>query len=195
MSNLIEGFKNEFILQIFENRLYEINRTCFFIWKVGVNLALRVSDVLKITVTQAEYFVLHGEYISKDKKTGKANRVKLNKNTMKAFKEALELRKVINVTDNPYLFVGIGNRAKSNKFFITRQAVDKYFKLAVSDENIKINIGTHTMRKTWGNLAYLKGYKIELIMKRLNHSNQATTLLYLGISDEDMNNAVAELNI
>lgn len=51
------------------------------------------------------------------------------------------------------------------------------------------------MRKTWDNLTYSKGYKLELIMKRLNHSSQSTKLLYLDITDSYMNKVIAELNI
>ena len=43
MKNTVEGFKNEINLKIFESRLAEINSTCFLVWKVGANLALRVS--------------------------------------------------------------------------------------------------------------------------------------------------------
>lgn len=194
--NVVEGFKNEKDLKIFENRLEEINKTCYLVWKVGVNLALRVSDVLKITVEEAKKYIITGNYQSKDKKTGKDNLVKINENTILAFKQALELRASAKVSvDNPFLFVGEGNRTSNSISPISRQAVDKYFKKAVDDENLNIHIGTHTMRKTWGSLAHTKGYKIELIMKRLNHSSQDTTLLYLGITNEDINNIVAKMNI
>lgn len=189
MKNTVEGFKNEIDLKIFENRLAEINPTCFLIWKVRVNLALRVSDVLKITIEQAENYLLTGNYMAIDKKTGKVSHVKINENTSIALEEAI-------VSDeNPFLFVGEGNRTSKSKKRVTRQAVDKYFKIAVLDENLNIHVETYTMRKTWDNLAYSKGYKLELIIKRLNHSSQSTTLLYLGITDSDMNKVVAELNI
>ena len=51
------------------------------------------------------------------------------------------------------------------------------------------------MRKTWGRLAYNKGIRLEVIMKRLNHSSQATTLMYLGITDKEIDDVVADLNI
>lgn len=196
MSNLVEGFKNERDLKVFEDRLQEINSTCYLVWKIGVNLALRVSDVLKITVDEAKKYITTGNYKSKDKKTGKDNLVKINENTLQALKQALELREKAKVSvDNPFLFVGEGNRTSNSITSISRQAVDKYFKRAVDDENLDIHVGTHTMRKTWGNLAYAKGYKLEIIMKRLNHSSQDTTLLYLGITNKDMDEVVADLNI
>ncbi len=47
---MIEGFHDEQDLKIFENRLKEKHELFYLIWKVGVNLALRVSDVLLMTV-------------------------------------------------------------------------------------------------------------------------------------------------
>ena len=51
------------------------------------------------------------------------------------------------------------------------------------------------MRKTWGRLAYNKGIRLEVIMKRFNHSSQDTTLLYLGITNKEIDDIVADLNI
>ena len=193
---MIEGFNDERDLKIFEDRLKEKNEIFFLIWKVGVNLALRVSDVLKITIEDTKNYIESGEYWSIDKKTKKRKGVKLNDNTLQAFKRALEIRENSKVSkDNIFLFVGQGNRVSNSLTPISRQAVDKYFKKAVDDENLKIEIGTHTMRKTWGRLAYNKGIRLEVIMKRLNHSNQDTTLLYLGITNKEIDDIVADLNI
>jgi integrase len=193
---MIEGFHDEQDLKIFENRLKEKHELFYLIWKVGVNLALRVSDVLKITINDCNRFLEKKEYWSIDKKTKKRNAVKLNDNTLQAFKRALELRNNSKVPkENLYLFVAQGNRASNTLSPVSRQAVDKYFKEAVDDENLNINIGTHTMRKTWGRLAYNKGIRLEVIMKRLNHSSQATTLMYLGITDKEIDDVVADLNI
>lgn len=193
---MVEGFSNKQDLGVFENRLKEKNEIFYLIWKVGVNLALRVSDVLKITVEEAKEYVESGVYNARDKKTKKQNLVKMNNVTIQALKRALEIRENSKVAkDNKYLFVGQGNRVSNSLTPISRQAVDKYFKKAVDDENLKIEIGTHTMRKTWGRLAYKKGYRLEEIMKRLNHSSADTTLLYLGITNKEIDNIVADLEI
>lgn len=51
------------------------------------------------------------------------------------------------------------------------------------------------MRKTWGRLAYKKGYRVEEIMKRLNHSSEGITLIYLGITNKHIDDIVADLEI
>ncbi|MGL6115012.1 tyrosine-type recombinase/integrase [Cetobacterium sp. SF1] len=194
---IVEGFKDQQKLEIFEKGLFNYNPMIFYVWKVGVNLALRVSDVLNIKIEEAREYLELGEYKSKDIKTGKRNHVKLNKNTIEAFERALDLREknINNNKDNRFLFVGMGNRSYSYPKSMTRQTVDRAFKYIVDNENLKIDVGTHTMRKTWGYMAYKKTNNIEIIMKRLNHSSPGTTMAYIGITNREVDELVEELNI
>lgn len=49
------------------------------------------------------------------------------------------------------------------------------------------DVGTHTLRKTYGYWMYIQSDKnIALVMKLLNHSDQAKTLRYLGLEQEHM---------
>ena len=97
MKKKIEGFENEKELKIFENRLKNKNELIFHFWKISLDLALRVSDTLKITIKEANQYLKNGYYISKDKKTKKANQVALNENCIKSIKRALEIRKEITI--------------------------------------------------------------------------------------------------
>lgn len=195
MGKIIEGFYNEEHREYFELRLKEYNEMIFYVWKIGLNLALRVSDVLKITIKEAEIYIRKKEYLSKDKKTGKKNHVQLNQNTIKALEEAILLRKKIINPKNPYLFIGMGNRSKNYEGHMTRQTIFEAFKYIVNQENIDIHVGTHSMRKTWGYLAYKKTGDIIKVMKRLNHSKPEVTLLYIGITDKDIDDLVANMNL
>ncbi|MCF3195977.1 integrase, partial [Pseudomonas bubulae] len=56
---------------------------------------------------------------------------------------------------------------------------------AVGDE-IGINLGTHSMRKTRGWLMHQSGVSIEMICKVLNHSSPAITMFYLGITQDEI---------
>ncbi len=51
------------------------------------------------------------------------------------------------------------------------------------------------MRKTFGYQARQAGYDIELLMKIFNHSSQSTTLRYLGISQDDMDEIYINVNL
>ena len=49
---------------------------------------------------------------------------------------------------------------------------------------ISINVGTHTMRKTFGYHHYKQFNDIALLQKILNHSSPSITLRYIGIDQE-----------
>jgi site-specific recombinase XerD len=51
------------------------------------------------------------------------------------------------------------------------------------------------MRKTFGYFMYKKTNNLGLVQKLLNHTNIANTLKYIGIEQEELNNAVTALNI
>lgn len=55
--------------------------------------------------------------------------------------------------------------------------------------DLKGNYGTHTLGKTWGYHQRVKyGVGFDVISKRFNHSDLKTTMVYLGINDEEVNN-------
>ena len=60
---------------------------------------------------------------------------------------------------------------------------------------IKDQIGTHTMRKTFGYWAYKQGADISVIQKLLNHSSPGITLRYIGITQEQLDEVVLNLNL
>lgn len=56
------------------------------------------------------------------------------------------------------------------------------------------NIGSHSMRKTFGYFLYKNGTH-EIIQELLNHSSQRETLRYIGITQEDKDTAVMSLDL
>lgn len=78
---------------------------------------------------------------------------------------------------------------------ITRQQAFNILKAAAAAVGIKENIGTHTLRKTWGYHAWKNGYNPVLIMETLNHSNLNVTKRYLGIRQDEINDLYDNLNL
>lgn len=74
---------------------------------------------------------------------------------------------------------------------IGRKTVHKFIKDAGKDVGIKENISTHSMRKSAAYNIYINNIKknpaiIEILQKMLNHSSSSTTLRYLGITQDIM---------
>ncbi len=57
------------------------------------------------------------------------------------------------------------------------------------------NIGTHSLRKTFGYHQIKRGTSITLLMKMFNHSSEAITLRYIGITQDDMDATVQALDL
>lgn len=56
-------------------------------------------------------------------------------------------------------------------------------------------IGTHTMRKTFGYHAYNNGVSLELLMDIFNHSSKSQTLRYIGITEEEKKEVYLSSNL
>ena len=95
------------------------------------------------------------------------------------------------IRDDYYIFK---SREGSNKP-ISRQQALNILKNAAAAVGITENVGTHTLRKTWGYHARKKGFSPALIMETLNHSNLSATKRYLGISQDEINDLYDSLNI
>lgn len=146
------------------------------IWELGINAALRISDMLSLKYSDVE-----GVEVLKlvEGKTKKTRSIKLNSKAL----EIIQRRRSDNPNDT-WLFQAKGNRAKSSEKPIDRSTVARKFKEI--GEIIGIQLGTHSMRKTRGYAMWSDGVPIEVICKVLNHSTPAVTMRYIGIEKQDV---------
>lgn len=162
----------------------------YALFVVGINVALRISDLLLLKWSD----VLNNKKQFKkinifEGKTNKKREIKLNKTSQKALRELLESLDTYNMED--YIFKSREGKNKS----ISRIQALHIFKTSAIAVGIKDNVGTHTLRKTWGYQAWKKGFSPALIMETLNHSNLSMTKRYLGIRQDDINDLYDNLNI
>ncbi|MQY58199.1 MAG: tyrosine-type recombinase/integrase [Clostridia bacterium] len=148
----------------------------YLLFSLGMNLGLRVSDLLSLKVKD----VLDTDYIYlKEKKTNKPKKVKINK----AAKEAVDFyfKKEKPYDPDQFLF-----RAERSGNQLNRIRVWEMMKEWCEEAGVKQKVGSHTFRKSWGFHARKQGEPIELIQKRFGHSSPSTTLLYIGIISEEI---------
>ncbi len=55
-------------------------------------------------------------------------------------------------------------------------------------------IGTHSLRKTFGYIQHQNVTSIDLIQRMLNHSSPEITLAYIGITRDDMDEAILSMD-
>ncbi|MGL5470642.1 MAG: tyrosine-type recombinase/integrase, partial [Shewanella sp.] len=128
------------------------------VWNIGLNLALRISDLLSIKFSDIQ----GDRLIIKESKTGKIANIKLNPKTL-ALIEAIHQRH----PEHIYLFQSHrSSQAKDRQAPakpLTRRAVAKAF--AFVGEDIKLALGTHSMRKTRGYHLYQACKDIGRVMR------------------------------
>lgn len=151
----------------------------YMLFKIGINNARRISDLLKMKVSDVKgknYFVY------KEQKTGKSITLPIHQR----LKKEIELY-ITDMNDTDYLF----KSRESHNQPITRQRVWQILnecKNACCLKNLKI--GAHTMRKTFGYHFYKSTHDVVILMTLYNHSKQSVTLRYIGIMQDDLDMAL-----
>ena len=145
------------------------------VWKVGINLGLRISDLLSLKYSDLD---LENRTLRlKEQKTGKNKEIRLNNTVV----EIVERRRN-ELQKDEWLFQVHSNRKKNSP--ISRYSVSKKFQEV--GEIVGIQLGTHSMRKSRGWSMYSDGVPIEMISEVLNHSCPSVTMRYLGITKEEV---------
>lgn len=156
------------------------------IWNVGLNLALRISDLLSVKFSD-----IQGDRLTmREGKTGKLATIKLNDRA----KTIIERIRIEN-PDHEYLFQSYRNRWSLNKG--PRPLSRRYVSRAIASigEEVGLPLGTHSMRKTRGYHLYKNTRDIARVMKMLRHGSESVTLRYIGITQDDVDRDFVELEL
>ena len=165
----------------------------YVLFVLGINTGLRISDLLKLKAED----VKDGSLLIREKKTGKIKECKLSDKVVKTLNQYIQdeiystkphkrnrkKENVDSITESTYLFPS----GKCPSKPVGKIQIWKIIKQAAEACGIDGNIGTHTLRKTFGYWAYKKGIDIYIIMNALNHSNPAVTKRYIGITQDGLN--------
>ena len=176
----VKAIKNKAKIGAIKDYLREKNVRDYLLFVAGCNLAIRISDLLSLTVDQV-----------RDKKGNIRKFVRLKESKNKKQREltvnkALTAALVTYFKASPVLERGLPlfPGVKSDKA-MTRQNAHYIIKDACKAVGLEGNYSTHSLRKSWGYAAYSQGVRIEEIMKKLGHASPGVTLRYIGIEQED----------
>lgn len=175
-------------------RRQSIRNYCIFV--LGINSALRVSDLLVIKIGDVVdgFGKVKSSIVLREKKTGKTKQFKLSPNARKAISE-LVMSKGIDVSSPEYPLFQSRKKKNGKPQAITRIQLHKILKDAAKEAGIEDNISTHSLRKTWAYHAYKAGVDIVLIQRALNHSSPRETLRYIGITQDQLDDVYMTVNL
>ena len=165
------------------------------LFTVGVNTALRISDLLQLQIGQ--FLDDRGRYKHRfwihEQKRNKRHEVVINQSIREALEEYLEAYPGVAENSGHFVFFN----TKTNSYFepIKRGQAWKFIVSICSEVGLPGNYGTHSLRKTWGYHARMQGVDLALIMHKLNHESIAYTKRYLGITDDELEAVAQRLNL
>ncbi|HET9239228.1 MAG TPA: tyrosine-type recombinase/integrase [Oligoflexus sp.] len=150
------------------------------IFTLGINSALRASDLLRIRIDQVKGLRPGESFEVKEKKTGQYRRVMLNKVSHRAIQDWIQ--SVRDWEENDWLFPS--RKSKGRLLVPTLTAMVKSWCRAI---NLAENYGSHTLRKTFGYQQRVTfGLGTAELMWIYNHSSERQTLSYLGIEQDEI---------
>jgi len=173
---------------------------------VGINFGLRMSDLrtLRFSNLINNNLTFKDKFPVFEKKTRNTRKRKKNRyiTINNAVREAVTL--YLEHTDrqvemNDYLFVSESNRGKNSGQPILIRSVNKIFDRLADELGLNMHFSTHTLRKTFCYHQMLMSRndprKLLLLQKMLGHSSPAQTLDYIGLTEEEMEDAYRRLNL
>ncbi|MED3649962.1 tyrosine-type recombinase/integrase [Heyndrickxia sporothermodurans] len=184
MSNTVDAIKTKRDIERMKKALHGRDRLLFV---MGVSFGLRISDLLTLKIgdlrNQSHLTIVEKKTVNTRKKR-KARRIKLSQTVID------EVAK-LDGKDDDYLFQ---SRKGDNKP-ISRVQAYRILNDAVKRAGLSINVGTHTLRKSFGWQLYNNGIDITRIMEIFGHSTPAMTLKYIGITSQEIDDAYEAIEV
>lgn len=167
--------------------LKEMNEKYYVMFRIGVTSGLRISDILNIKSKD-----IKSNYIQVIEQKTQKNRIfKLNSSTKKLCIEFIEKN---NLKDDDYIIYSNKKDSNGKMKPISRQQAHHVLKLASNKLNIE-DVGTHTLRKTFGYWHYKQFGDIAILQDIFNHSAPSITMRYIGITQDMKDKTIEELDI
>ena len=173
-------------LQKFKNfyKTQKPNPRNYAIIVLGLNTALRISDILSLTSEMVyDHNKVREHIVVKEQKTGKINRILLNREVRKALNlyRHFLVKSAAYKAGNPYLFPSpyVSQRP------LSRYQVYRMIRNAAESVEIQEKVSCHSLCKTFGYRAWKQGADPIVIMLIYNHSSFEITKRYLCIEQDD----------
>ena len=169
----------------------------------GIYTGRRISDIVRMNVRDVavidkkSHFVIRERLEIQEKKTGKFTDLILHPTLRRALSKYLKRRLKKSESRGTLLNEPLFKSQKARRtgeYRITERQAGRILNLAAYNCGLNYRIGTHSLRKTFGYVMYKNGNSLELIQKMLNHSSPEITLAYIGITRDNMDEAILSMD-
>ncbi len=183
----VEPIRDKKKIEAMKKILYAQNIRDYVLFVLGINSGIRISDLVKLKDidVKTDSGKLKERIIIRETKTGKTKNYPINSSAQKALTEFLGSE----VPKDKWLF-----KSKKGNFPISRVQAYRILNDAANLIGVP-KIGTHSLRKTFGYHAYKAGYSLTLLQKLFNHASEKETLIYIGITQDNIDEVYLNINL
>ena len=164
---------------------------------IGINIGIRASDLCGLKYN----FFMNNDGTFKDsyslqpkktKKTGKYVKLYFNQTVKKAIADYIEEYPIEDM--NEYLF-----KSRKGNGSITEKSLWKIIVDTTAEAGIDRNVGSHTLRKTFGRFVFHnaedKNKALVILQTIFHHSSPAVTSKYIGLTDDEVSDVFNSLDL
>lgn len=181
----VQPIKDKETLQDFKDYFQATNERNYIMFLCGIGFGLRISDVLKLKVKDV---YKKSSLKIEEEKTGKYKSIVISYELKRALNEYCKGKK-----PNDYLFASRSRTETGRQKPIDRSQAYRILRKAAKEIGYTGDIGTHTLRKTFGYTYYKKTGNLAALMKIFNHTDEHVTYRYIGIEQEEIDNVIMHL--
>ncbi len=175
--NYVEPIRDTTTVRDIGDYLKGIHEKYYIMYMIGIYSGLRISDILKLKVRDVRG---KDKIKLREKKTGKEKLFPVNRELAAALDDYCAGKR-------DYEYVVPSARAVDKA--VSREYAYKVIHEAGEQFGLD-NLGTHTMRKTFGYHFYTQTKDIVLLMRIFNHHDESKTLRYIGIEQTTIDRAM-----
>ncbi|MBQ8634991.1 site-specific integrase [bacterium] len=174
----VEPIRSKKDIKKVESILAKQSQRNLLFFTIGTNCGLRISDILALNVGD----VKDKTHIQlREMKTGKFKKLPINKKL-----KPMIAKYTKDKNPNDPLFETIFKNR------LERYAAYHIVRNACKEAGLEEKVGTHTMRKSFGYHHYKKFKDVAMLQKIFNHSSPQTTLRYIGIEQDEIDESYAQ---
>ena len=185
--NYVQPIRSKEKLEEMKTELKKRGTRDYLLFYTGINTGLRISDLVKLNKDDVRDFNnnMKTHITITEKKTGKFKKFPVCNGLYEELEKYTRYLK-----QGEYLFK---SQVGTNKPKTTVQA---YRIISNTAEKIGLEeIGTHTMRKTFGYWHYKQYHDVAILQIIFNHSSPSITLRYIGISQDEIDTSYQNFSI
>jgi len=179
--NTVQPITKPELIEAIKYFLKEKSERDHFLFVMGINVGLRINDMLPLKVRDVRD---RNEITIRERKTRKEKFIPINATLRKEIE-----RYTKDMKPNDYLFPSRQLDENNLSKPITRERAYQILQ-EVADYFSLERIGCHSMRKTFGYHLYERTKDIALLMYIFNHSTESITMRYIGKKQENYANAM-----